>query len=241
LRRFSPRRKSSSRSDPELPVPTPAAWPNGMPLSTACAIAEALAFLRNRPGAPGDRFGITPVAPFARKVSERNPVALRRTDGIGVWHRESSSLSTIRHGQRLDNLEWELYIIGSIPFAPLTPYWSEGFDPFRQSERNLLINHCTASISDASSFFAAACGPRRCVLVPFRWSLVWAHGGIYAVVCWHHRRIHRYSAHRAYKLEAWLAVCNGFLADLGRKACVVGGHHRVHHRHADLDPDIHPR
>ena len=78
--------------------------------------------------------------------------------------------------------------------------------------------------------------------LPFRWSWFWLAFGMYAF------RIfaitagyHRYFSHRSYKLGRVSQFLLAFLAETSGQKGVLwwAAHHRVHHRHADHQPDIH--
>ena len=78
--------------------------------------------------------------------------------------------------------------------------------------------------------------------VPFRWSwfgLMWAMYAVrmFAITAGYHR----YFSHRTYKLARGWQFLMAFLAETSGQKGVLwwAAHHRVHHRHADHDPDIH--
>lgn len=78
--------------------------------------------------------------------------------------------------------------------------------------------------------------------LPFRWSwfgLMWAMYALrmFAITAGYHR----YFSHRSYKLgRGWQFLMAFFAETSGQKGVLWwAAHHRVHHRHADHDPDIH--
>jgi stearoyl-CoA desaturase (delta-9 desaturase) len=78
--------------------------------------------------------------------------------------------------------------------------------------------------------------------VPFRWSYVGLMLAIYAVRMFGITAgYHRYFSHRSYKLGRGWQFLMAFLAETSGQKGVLwwAAHHRVHHRHADQDPDIH--
>jgi len=79
-------------------------------------------------------------------------------------------------------------------------------------------------------------------LVPFRWSWVALTLAMYAVRMFGITAgYHRYFSHRSYKLARGWQFLMAFLAETSGQKGVLwwAAHHRVHHRHADQDPDIH--
>ena len=80
------------------------------------------------------------------------------------------------------------------------------------------------------------------VFVPFRWSWVELMLAMYAVRMFGITAgYHRYFSHRSYKLGRGWQFIMAFLAETSGQKGVLwwAAHHRVHHRHADQDPDIH--
>jgi stearoyl-CoA desaturase (Delta-9 desaturase) len=78
--------------------------------------------------------------------------------------------------------------------------------------------------------------------VPFRWSWVELTLAIYVVRMFGITAgYHRYFSHRTYKLGRGWQFLMAFLAETSGQKGVLwwAAHHRVHHRHADQDPDIH--
>ena len=78
--------------------------------------------------------------------------------------------------------------------------------------------------------------------VPFRWSWVWLMLAMYVVRMFGITAgYHRYFSHRSYKLERGWQFLMAVLAETSGQKGVLwwAAHHRVHHRHADRDPDIH--
>jgi stearoyl-CoA desaturase (delta-9 desaturase) len=78
--------------------------------------------------------------------------------------------------------------------------------------------------------------------VPFRWLWVGLMLAMYAVRMFGITAgYHRYFSHRSYKLGRGWQFLMAFLAETSGQKGVLwwAAHHRVHHRHADQDPDIH--
>ena len=78
--------------------------------------------------------------------------------------------------------------------------------------------------------------------VPFRWSWVWLMLAMYVVRMFGITAgYHRYFSHRSYKLERGWQFLMAVLAETSGQKGVLwwAAHHRLHHRHADRDPDIH--
>ena len=78
--------------------------------------------------------------------------------------------------------------------------------------------------------------------LPFRWSWVELMLAIYVVRMFGITAgYHRYFSHRSYKLARGWQFLMAFLAETSGQKGVLwwAAHHRVHHRHADQDPDIH--
>ena len=78
--------------------------------------------------------------------------------------------------------------------------------------------------------------------VPFRWSWVELMLAMYAVRMFGITAgYHRYFSHRSYRLARGWQFLMAFLAETSGQKGVLwwAAHHRVHHRHADQDPDIH--
>ena len=78
--------------------------------------------------------------------------------------------------------------------------------------------------------------------VPFRWSWVGLMLAMYVVRMFGITAgYHRYFSHRSYKLGRGWQFLMAFLAETSGQKGVLwwAAHHRVHHRHADQDPDIH--
>jgi len=78
--------------------------------------------------------------------------------------------------------------------------------------------------------------------VPFRWSWVVLMLATYFVRMFAITAgYHRYFSHRSYKLGRGWQFLTAFLAETSGQKGVLwwAAHHRVHHRHADQDPDIH--
>ncbi|MGA7696139.1 MAG: fatty acid desaturase [Candidatus Sulfotelmatobacter sp.] len=78
--------------------------------------------------------------------------------------------------------------------------------------------------------------------VPFRWSWLELMLAIYVVRMFGITAgYHRYFSHRSYKLGRGWQFLMAFLAETSGQKGVLwwAAHHRVHHRHADQDPDIH--
>ncbi len=80
------------------------------------------------------------------------------------------------------------------------------------------------------------------LFVPFRWYWVGLMLAMYAVRMFGITAgYHRYFSHRTYKLGRGWQFLMAFLAETSGQKGVLwwAAHHRVHHRHADHDPDIH--
>ena len=78
--------------------------------------------------------------------------------------------------------------------------------------------------------------------IRFRWSWVALALAMYAVRMFGITAgYHRYFSHRSYKLGRGWQFLMAFLAETSGQKGVLwwAAHHRVHHRHADQDPDIH--
>jgi len=78
--------------------------------------------------------------------------------------------------------------------------------------------------------------------VPFRWSWLELMLATYALRMFGITAgYHRYFSHRSYKLGRGCQFLMAFLAETSGQKGVLwwAAHHRVHHRHADQDPDIH--
>jgi stearoyl-CoA desaturase (Delta-9 desaturase) len=78
--------------------------------------------------------------------------------------------------------------------------------------------------------------------IPFRWSWVGLMLAMYGVRMFGVTAgYHRYFSHRSYKLARGWQFLIAFLAETSGQKGVLwwAAHHRVHHRHADQDPDIH--
>jgi stearoyl-CoA desaturase (Delta-9 desaturase) len=79
-------------------------------------------------------------------------------------------------------------------------------------------------------------------LVPFRWSWLGLMLAMYVVRMFGITAgYHRYFSHRSYKLGRGWQFLMAFLAETSGQKGVLwwAAHHRVHHRYADKDPDIH--
>jgi stearoyl-CoA desaturase (delta-9 desaturase) len=83
----------------------------------------------------------------------------------------------------------------------------------------------------------------RCpVLVPFSASLLWWTAATYAIRMFGVTAgYHRYFSHRSYKLGRWAQFAMAVLAQTSAQKGVLwwAAHHRLHHRHADRDNDVH--
>ena len=80
------------------------------------------------------------------------------------------------------------------------------------------------------------------LFVPFHWSWVGFMLAMYALRMFGITAgYHRYFSHRSYKLARGWQFLMAFLAETSGQKGVLwwSAHHRVHHRHADQDPDIH--
>jgi len=78
--------------------------------------------------------------------------------------------------------------------------------------------------------------------VPFRWAWVWLAVGLYIVRMFAITAgYHRYFSHRTYRLGRTAQFLMAFLAETsGQKGALWwAAHHRVHHRNADLESDVH--
>jgi stearoyl-CoA desaturase (delta-9 desaturase) len=79
--------------------------------------------------------------------------------------------------------------------------------------------------------------------VPFHWSWFWLALGLYLVRMFAITAgYHRYFSHRSYRLGRSAQFMMAFVAETSGQKGVLwwAAHHRVHHRHADRERDIHP-
>lgn len=78
--------------------------------------------------------------------------------------------------------------------------------------------------------------------LPFRWPMVWLMLGMYALRMFAITAgYHRYFSHRTYKLSRGWQFALAFMAETSGQKGVLwwAAHHRVHHRQADHEGDIH--
>jgi stearoyl-CoA desaturase (Delta-9 desaturase) len=98
------------------------------------------------------------------------------------------------------------------------------------------------SFGTVISFVLLHVGCLAAFFVPFRWSWVGLMLVMYAVRMFGITAgYHRYFSHRSYKLGRGWQFLMAFLAETSGQKGILwwAAHHRVHHRHADQDPDIH--
>ncbi len=85
-------------------------------------------------------------------------------------------------------------------------------------------------------------GALAALLVPFSASLLWWTAATYAIRMFGVTAgYHRYFSHRSYKLGRWAQFAMAVLAQTSAQKGVLwwAAHHRLHHRHADRDNDVH--
>ncbi|HEX4486119.1 MAG TPA: fatty acid desaturase [Terriglobales bacterium] len=86
-------------------------------------------------------------------------------------------------------------------------------------------------------------GALAAFFLPFRWQWFWLAVGLYVLRMFGITAgYHRYFSHRTYRLNRFWQFCVAFLAETSGQKGVLwwAAHHRVHHRHADHEKDIHP-
>ena len=128
----------------------------------------------------------------------------------------------------------------------LSAYWlKEVLEPkseARSQEFSVIKQLHNYSFGTVIPFVLLHVGCFAVFFVPFRWSWVGLMLAMYAVRMFGITAgYHRYFSHRSYKLGRGWQFLMAFLAETSGQKGVLwwAAHHRVHHRHADQDPDIH--
>lgn len=137
---------------------------------------------------------------------------------------------------------------GSNPAPCLSAYWLREFlepkSEVRGKSQELFVIKQLRNYSFGTviPFVLLHVGCVAVFFIAFRWSWVALALAMYALRMFGITAgYHRYFSHRSYRLARGWQFLMAFLAETSGQKGVLwwAAHHRVHHRHADQDPDIH--